>query len=240
MRGKILLVDDDAALREEFRYLLREYEIIEASSAAEALEIIGKPNEVDLVIMDFQMPGMDGLTALKKIKSMAPEKGVIIMTGYSTKDVAIEALRLHADGYVEKPFEIKELRSAVEKELAARSGTEAPAEAGPAGRIEYVKSYIERNCFKKVTLKEASSAVGLSQKYLSRLFHEHAGCGFTQFRLKVKMQRAAELLESTSMSIKQISFKLGYENAVSFMRQFKKINGHTPSSGRGCGKKKKK
>lgn len=229
MQDKILFVDDDKILREEFCDCFAEYDITQAASAEEALAILKKPNELDLVILDVRMPGMDGLTALEKIRALYPEKSVIMLTGYSTKDAAIRALRGKAGNYLEKPFDIEKMRAAIENELASKNGTAEPDGLDSDGKIQHAKRFIEKNCFKKVTLQDAAQAVCLSPKYLSRLFLEKAGMGFIDYKLKVKMKEAQKLLKTTGMSVDQISAKLGYENTESFIRQFKKMRGTTPS-----------
>ena len=231
MRSKILLVDDSKDLRAEFKLWFEDFDVLTAASAEEALAILGKPNELALVLLDVQMPGMGGLAALAKIKTLAPATPVIIMTGYSTKDVAIKALKGKASGYIEKPFSLKEMRAAIEKELSAD-----PADEDIKSKMEHVKRFVEANCFKKLELRDAAAAVYLSPKYLSRLFRERTGMGFTAYKLKVKMEQAEALLKSGAANIKQVSAKLGYANTESFIRQFKKISGCIPSAYRRNGR----
>ncbi|MEA3306391.1 MAG: response regulator [Elusimicrobiota bacterium] len=229
MRGKILIVDDDKILRSGIIIGLKEYEVIETSNAKDALAIIKKPNELDLIILDINMPGMSGLEMLKKIKDISPEKKVIIMTGYSTKNVAIEALKNKADNYIEKPFDIKVIRALIEKELLNKAGSASPSDMNNTDKIEHVKWFLEGNCLKKVTLKDAAEIVYMNPKYLSRLFRENTGMGFNEYKLKIKMEQAKKMLTSTALAIKQISYKLGYANTESFIRQFKKILKITPT-----------
>lgn len=231
MRSKILLVDDNKDLCADFKLWFEDYDILTAHGAEAALAILGKPNELELVILDVQMPGMGGLAALERIKALAPELPVIIMTGFSTKAVVIKALKGRAAGYIEKPFSLKDMRDAIEKELSA-----APADEDIKGKMEHVKRFIQANCFKKITLGDAAAAVYLSPKYLSRLFRERTGMGFTDYKLKVKIEQAEAILKSGAANIKQISAKLGYANTESFIRQFKKIAGCIPSSYRRQGR----
>lgn len=232
MSDNILLVDDDKEFRSEFRGCFGEYEITEASTAEEALAFLKKPNKIDLVIMDVQMPGMGGLAAMQKIRELAPAAGIIVMTGFSTKDTAIKALRGRAAAYIEKPFSLKEMRAAIEAELAA----DLPAADGDlGGRIDRVKRFIEANCFKKITLRDAAAEVFLTPKHLSRVFRQQAGLGFTEYKLKVKVERAQAALRSGDRSIKRLAARLGYANAESFIRQFKKLAGCLPSFFRKAG-----
>lgn len=233
MKRKILLVDDNAELRANFRLWFPEYAFTEAAGAPEALRALSRPNDFDLVIMDVQMPGMDGLTALEKIKTSTHPRRVLIVTGYSSKETAISALTARADGYVEKPFDIKTMRAAIEKQLLSASGADSAAGLDMESKVEHVKRFVEANCLGRVSLKDAAAAVFLSPKYLSRLFRERTGMKFEDFKLRARMARARRLLRSTSMTVKEVSARLGYSNPESFIRQFEKIVKETPSCYRG-------
>ena len=111
----LLLVDDESDFRSEFCECFSEYEIIEASDGEAALDILEKPNVVDVVILDVMMPGLRGTEVLAKIKSIRPDIKVVIMTGNSTEDIAISALKNRADEYVEKPLVIENVKKVIAK-----------------------------------------------------------------------------------------------------------------------------
>lgn len=226
---EILLVDDDDTFREEFIDCFAGYRFVQAASAAEALAILKKPNEIDLAVIDVKMPGMDGLALLEKIKELSPELGTIISTGYGSKEVVLKVLRGKADDYIEKPFNIEKTRAVIERVLNARKGGYNNGSAATADKIEHVKRYLIRNFSRKVSLKDAADAVCLTPKYLSRLFHVHAGTGFNEYRLQLKINESKNLLTGTGYSVDQIADRLGYQNTGSFIRQFKKLSGRTPA-----------
>lgn len=239
MAEKILIVDDDVEFREELRDCLEGYEVLEASSGEACLNLLKRANEIGLIILDVRMPGLSGTDILEEIKRTDPSIGIVILTGYSSKDVAIEALKGHADDYIEKPVDPRALKETIETFLAKKGGEAEPAAGGIQGKIERIKQFTLRNKFKKTTLKEAAACVYLSPKYLSRLFKQVTGKSFSSYRLAVKMQAAKELLKKTGYNINQISDRLGYENAESFIRQFKKHAKHTPTEFRRDSAKKR-
>ncbi|MEJ2664895.1 MAG: response regulator [Spirochaetia bacterium] len=220
----ILIVDDDRIFRSEFREVLEDkYEVLEAAGGEQALEILSQPNIVDLVLLDIKMPGMQGTEVLSKIKSISPSVLIVMLTGYGTKEIIIESLRSHADDFLEKPLQIQSALQRINKLL----GTKQKYVAGVINKIKYA---IEKNFHKNISLKQASEIVCLSPKYISRIFKEHTGVGFNEYKLELKVTRAKELLQGTDLNINQISDRIGYMNVESFIRIFKRITGYTPTS----------
>ena len=228
MAEKILLVDDDKEFRAEFKEYLDGYDIVEAGDGEQVLNLLKKPNEIVLVILDVKMPGLKGTLVLKKIKELNPNLHTIILTGCGTKDTAIEALRGRADDYMEKPLDLDKLRSLI-YEMMEKTHTNGNSDMnGLNGKIQKAKRFIERNCFQKIVLKDAANSIYISPKYLSRIFSQGMGISFNEYRLKTKMDKAKEFLAKKNYSISQLSAKLGYQNVESFITQFRKRFKCTP------------
>lgn len=113
---KLLIVDDEETLTyslyQSFILSQNNYEVVTAASGDEAAEKL-ITMKFDLVLTDIKMPGMDGLELLLLIKSKYPETKVIVMTAYGSLEKKDEALEKGASFYIEKPFEIKEIKQLV-------------------------------------------------------------------------------------------------------------------------------
>ena len=96
-------------------------------------------------------------------------------------------------------------------------------------KVEKIKKYLNRNYNKVLNLNDISEFIFLSPKYISRIFKIHTGINFNEYRLNIKIYHAKDLLKKTTYNIDQISYKLGYKNAESFIRIFKKFENCTPT-----------
>lgn len=121
---KVFVIDDERLIRvttaDELRdagYMVREF----ASAEAALLEVREGAEEVDIVISDMKMPGMDGLQFITSIKKLKPEVYVLLITAHATVNTAVEAMKLGAYDYLSKPFSMEELLMSLEriKELKA-------------------------------------------------------------------------------------------------------------------------
>jgi DNA-binding NtrC family response regulator len=119
--ANILLVDDEKPFLETMtrRLAKREFITASASSGHEAIKLLEKNDELEVVVLDVKMPEMDGLQTLKIIRQRFPLVEVIMLTGHATIESAIEGMKLGAFDYLMKPCEMEELISKV-REAAAK------------------------------------------------------------------------------------------------------------------------
>ncbi|MCG8564051.1 MAG: response regulator [Desulfobacterales bacterium] len=119
MSEKVLLVDDEKEFLEIMseRMTARGMDVTTATSADEALGIL-EHHSFDAIVMDFQMPGMDGMEALKAIKTLKPESQIILLTGYATIEKTVEAMKIGAVDFLEKPADLEALAEKIKKAKA--------------------------------------------------------------------------------------------------------------------------
>ncbi|NMC12565.1 MAG: response regulator [Chloroflexi bacterium] len=116
--AKILVVDDAEFLRVRISKMLsgEGHDILEAENGLKAVETY-KSSKPDLVLMDITMPEMDGLSALKEIKSFDPAARVVMLTALGQESVVLEAIKTGARDFVVKPFEKERVLGAIAKLL---------------------------------------------------------------------------------------------------------------------------
>lgn len=116
---RVLVADDDPAIRKALGLILTSYDVREAGDGTEALRVF-EAQGADLVLSDLQMPGMGGLELLRRVKAADDTAAFIILTGAGTVENAVQALRLQADDYLVKPFNVDEVLLACERALEHR------------------------------------------------------------------------------------------------------------------------
>jgi two-component system response regulator GlrR len=110
MKRRVLIVEDDEVFLRPLRRALElgGFEVLVAGSGEEALDCL-KSEDVDLVLTDQRLPGMNGVTLVRQIKAEHPDVAIVVMTAYGTIEAAVEATRLGAEDYLVKPFESDEI-----------------------------------------------------------------------------------------------------------------------------------
>jgi DNA-binding NtrC family response regulator len=157
MKPSILIVDDDEVMRETLSDVLKrgEYEVYSVDSGGETLSVIRK-NIIDVILLDMRLPDGDGLELLKKIKEFDTEILVIIMTAYSDIQTAVSSMKSGAYHYINKPFDLEELKLLIEKGLETKGlinevrrlhrqhkeGNQKSQIYGVTSQIHYVKELI--------------------------------------------------------------------------------------------------
>ena len=130
--GRILLVDDDESLAESVQVVLEanDFEVMHVDDGREGLKYATQ-GEFDMVLTDFKMPGMPGTELLEKVLSVKPQLPVVMMTAFSTTNLAIDATKKGAFDYLIKPFEMPDLLDIAEKAVTSWRLSHTPVDVGP-------------------------------------------------------------------------------------------------------------
>jgi len=224
--AKIVVVDDDSRVHQSLKAILFEYQLVSFLDSQKALDYLLGPNEASLALVDVRMSGLNGMELLERLRRARKELAVIIITAHGAQDIVVEAMRLNANDYIEKPFDIHELKERVKSILKERSCYDCNSRV-PETQIKRIRQFIERN-YTNASLEFIAREMCLSPQYLSRFFSRYNPEGFRGYKLKLKMEKAMELLRISCLDISEIAYQLGYGNPESFMRAFKLYAKQTP------------
>ena len=139
----ILLVDDETPFVETMSKRLnkRGLKVISADSGDSALTRLDEDSNVDVIILDVKMPGMDGIETLQEIKKRYPLKEVIMLTGHATVETAIEGMKLGAFDYLMKPCDLDTLMSKVEEASKKKQAHESKIEKARIDKLVLTRGY---------------------------------------------------------------------------------------------------
>jgi DNA-binding NtrC family response regulator len=185
---RILVADDEPNLRRVLGAILARdgYEVLHASDGAEALEIAA--DGVDVVVTDLRMPRIDGMEVLRRLAASQPDVPVIMITAHGSVDSAVEAVKLGAFDYVEKPFEQDHIRQIVAKAVRqSEAQHRAPRTLGthdvsPAGRFGIVGESASMRAIFTIIDKVADTPStvlitgesGTGKELAAKALHEHS------------------------------------------------------------------
>lgn len=245
-RFTLLMVDDSPDMcRFVHDYFRGEYNVITANNGEVALTRLEENDNIDLVVSDVNMPKMDGLELCKHIKtdlrwSHIP---VILLTGRRGDQVEVEGLRLGADDYITKPFNVEMLRLRVKKFIEKRENRQrqfrekmdvAPSEITITSMDEQFIQRAIKICEDHMSDTEFSVEVlgqelSLSRTYLYKKLINITGKGPAEFIRTIRMKRGKQYLDQTAMPIADIAAEIGYGNPKRFTENFKAEYGMSPS-----------
>ncbi len=132
MSRSVVIVEDNATLAKNMATYLRQHgwETRTAAQAGEALDQIGEA-QPDVVLVDYSLPGMDGLELLRRLRSGHPGVKSIMITGHGSVDIAVEAMKSGACDYLSKPIALSDLRVTIEKAVRSEASVRANAQPAP-------------------------------------------------------------------------------------------------------------
>lgn len=236
-KPSILIIDDNPKIHKSLFLIFEdEYHVFTASNGRDGFGIIER-NNISLIILDLQMPEMNGLEFLQCIRKVNEDIPVLIMTGHSSHDWAKKCADLNVQGYFEKPYDIDALASRVRKLLATddfkvlRTLWKDNYEGKLAALSHTIKKTLyclHKNFQKEVNLDELAAHLRVCPDHLGRQFQKECGVHITEYVNMLRIEKSKEYLIKTDDKINDIASALGYPNTNYFCKLFKKHVGVTP------------
>lgn len=246
----VLIVDDEYLIRKGMRQFLdwEQYGFTIIGEVANGLEALkfAKANQVDLIITDIRMPGLDGLELVEKLHENNLFPYVTILSGYGEFEYARKAIEREVLSYLLKPIEEEELIEMLKRakkkldenekrQFSTLSITEQilqklKPEVPPKRIVKEILEYMESNLGTNLSLEQIGEKFLLSNTYVSSLLKKQLGTNFQTIFIDMRIMKAKELLATQyTLKIYEIANLVGYEDVQYFDRLFKKKEGISPS-----------
>jgi YesN/AraC family two-component response regulator len=226
----VLIVDDEVQIRTYLRDALEATaRVIEAADGERALEILQTraDSTIDLALVDHVLPKCSGLEVLRVARHRWPWIPVVIITGFSSEDLAVQAFREGARDYLRKPIELPALLHTVGA-LARTKPTTLDASPGHP-HMQRALTFIADHFTDALSLDDVARAARLSRYHFCRLFRQETGMTFLEYLRGVRVRRAKALLADRHLRITEVAYGVGFSDLSHFDRTFRKIVGLSPS-----------
>ena len=246
-KKNILFAEDNNDLRELLSETLREYyNVEEVANGQEALELLANKN-IDLVLTDIMMPGIDGIELSKKIKENIDSSHipVVILTAKTGDENQIEGLYSGADIYLKKPVNKQilllslsnlfkqqaRIREYYAKHYFAQTNdTDTSINKRDAEFMKQLTEVIEKNLSNaNIDVLQIASTLAMSRRTLYGKVKALTGQSVVEFIRNYRLRKAAQILAEEDISISMVMDRVGIDNASYFSRIFKKEFGESPS-----------
>lgn len=238
---RVMIVEDEKIIRTGIASVVSRFgsgfEVAWQCADAYAAWDLFQAEAPDLVITDIVMRGTSGLELARKIREAGSDVPLVILSGYAEFEYARSAIQLGVCEYVVKPLNVKQftgLLARLEKLLDERKG--APENAGPAAdpaagnlAIRRVEEYVAGHLGEDLSLATVAARVNLSTNYLSMLFRSTTSQKYSEYVLRMRMEKAKKLLAQSEFKIYEIAEICGYNSVKHFISAFKKHTGTTPT-----------
>lgn len=238
---KLLIADDEEKICEGIARLFPwkqiGFEVVaEMHSGQEIMEFLKNGNQVDMILSDIQMPGIDGLEVCRQVSEVSNAR-IVLFSSYQNYEYFRKAIQYHAVDYLLKPIGYEDLVTCFEKiraELDKQYGKDKEQESEAVHQgyyeriVKKVTKYIYEN-YRNASLEDAAMLVGMSSSHLSRTFKEKNGIGFSELLMQVRMGKASEMLADVRCKSYEVAYEVGYDNPKNFSRAFKSYYGKSPS-----------
>lgn len=237
----IIIIDDEPKIRKGMSKMLSLHPgwcVVSACADAESALRFLYENHVDVIITDIQMPGMQGLDMIERIRRVNPEIPVIILSGYNRFDYAQRAIELGVRKYITKPTSPDEINQAVqqiEDELRLRIRS-IQTRVKPIAGIRQTENllilraieYMEGHFQEKLSLKEVAGVLFISPNYLSELFKKTTGVKFSEYLSDLRMEESKRCLLDVRYKVGEVSRLVGFSDARYFSSAFRRKYHMTP------------
>lgn len=249
---RVLIADDEPIERAVICKIINkrfkdQLEIVQAVNGREAVELF-EEKRFHILLLDIEMPGINGLEAAEKIRKQDRRCIIIFLTAFEEFDYAKKAITVKAMDYLLKPSSEEAIIAVIEEAICMADEQEkddirkVPDKNELLGpdfeTLEHIRigvvqdeilQFIQTHYVEDISMQDVAEAMNYSSAYFCKLFKQCFSKSFTTYLSEYRVEKAKQLLLDVTVNVKEISDKVGYHDSNYFTKVFKRIVGVTPS-----------
>lgn len=251
---KILVVDDEALSCAMIREIIEErfLQVGVVAEAGNGRKAVEKALQIrpDVVLMDIEMPIMNGVEAAKKIREQIPDCEIVFLTAYAEFEYARQAMRIGAAEFLLKPVDEEELVAVLQRllslELPDREETQKDVQKfqGDVAAVENLagknagerstmivmeaKKYIDSHYMNDISIESLAERFNISTNHFNRIFKQVYDIACKEYLITVRVEAAKQYLSSPLLTVREVGSMIGYPDPNYFTKVFRKRVGVTP------------
>lgn len=187
----------------------------------EALSYL-RTHDVDLLLTDIFMPGMDGIELIEKIRAFNPSLRIVVLSAYDDFEYVRKAFLLGVKDYLLKPIDRIALAGIINHHDITIDTQEEEF-------VKRIKTIVGDNLHEQISLASIAEALSLSPSYCSSIFKKATGENLFSYITRMRIEKSMQLLNETHLKVYEIAEICGYNEPKYFISVFKKQTGQTPN-----------
>lgn len=240
---QVIIADDEKTIREGMARLIHSFslplEVVAlAKDGKQTLQLV-KEYHPDLLIVDINMPYLNGLEAIEEIRKERTEMKIIIVSGYDNFSYAQKAMELGVFSYLLKPLDMQKFKTVLEAaingyekrlleiNLLNKHGYHEEKQANADEIKTYMKTHYGST---ELSLNAMAAHFNVSSSTMAKLVKKRTGMNFSEYLNSLRLEAAENLLKETELTINEISLMVGYSSQHYFSRIFKKYKEVSPEA----------
>ena len=232
----ILVADDEEIIRKNFikrinRTQVNFDNIYDAGNGIEALSLF-KENQIEVALLDINMPFLSGLELLERIHSISPNTVIVIISGYNKFEYAQEAIKFGVFRYLLKPVNSEEFNNVI-LEATELAVSHINLENDKSMNFKKIMTLLKDNYKNsEYNLSLLSKQAGLSEGHTSRIIKKESGKTFSDLLTELRIEQAKKIISREIAGVKmyEVAEAVGYSNQHYFSRVFKNVTGVSPKN----------
>ena len=238
-RKSIVIIDDEQGMLESLEELFSDsFEVLKAEDGKKGLSLLGNL-QIDLILLDLRLPGMDGAEVLKSIRKISKTVPVIVMTAHSTIERAERCADLMVQGYIRKPFDpfdlLERVRAMLKEDRRKGCSKGSRSKCGfmnrPSLPVRESIKIMGDHYTEPIRPKDVAAQVHISREYIGKKFKKETGHSMSEYINRLRIDRAKQvLLKKRDIKLSRISNEVGFTHESYFLIMFKKYTGMTPTA----------